>query len=297
MRMRERVGKAGHRPTLRAAALSALLSAALAASVAHPVVAEPAIVKVDPAAVKAAQPRLMARETGRIRPGVKGEVELFAVVAAYYPNQGVFLRESEQVSDILRDRFGAEGRVVTLANSGISPMRFPLADRENLAAALAALRAKMNLGEDVLMLYITTHGGREILSAGEWPVDIPDLTAAQLSRLLDRANVPNLVAVIGACHAGSFIPSLRAPDRLVIAAAAADRASFGCSDKNDWTYFGQAFFDRALRQTRDIPRAFAEAAKIVRKWETAEHFTPSNPQMALGKKIAPALGRLARDPG
>jgi Peptidase C13 family len=241
------------------------------------------------------QPRLMAEALGALRRGVRGEVELFAVLAAYYPNEGVFLREVEKIGPLLEERFGAEGRVVTLANSAEHPRRFPMANPLNLSAAIRAVADKMNLGEDVLLVYLTSHGVAEALSAGEWPAGTPPLLAFDLGRILDRAAVPNLVAVIGACRSGSFVPWIAAPDRLVVTAAAADRSSFGCSDKREWTYFGEAFFARALGETRSLPEAFARAEALVRQWETAAGFTPSEPQIAIGDAIGGALEALAQD--
>lgn len=254
-------------------------------------------IALDVQALRQAQPRLMAEQTDGLRPGVEGEVELFAVLAAWYPNQRVFLREVESVGRILAARYGAGGRVVRLANSVEQPLRFPLATPMNLAAAISAVRAKMNAGEDVLLVYLTSHGGRGFLVAGDWAAETPTLWSEQLARILDRAAVPNVVAVIGACHSGSFVPSLAGPDRLVVTAAAADRTSFGCSDTNRWTYFGRAFFDRALRETRSLTRAFERAAALVGEWEAAEGFPSSDPQIAEGEAIAPVLEALARHAG
>lgn len=258
---------------------------------------EPGIRVVDVAAVEAAQPGLLAGELDGIRPGVPGKTELFAVLAAWYPHQGVFLREVEAAGEILADRFGAGGRIVTLANSDMAPLRHPLATVGGLEAAISALAGKMNAGEDVLMVYLTSHGAPEVLAGGDWPLETPALDGGRLSLVLDQAGVANTVAVISACKSGSFLPLLAGPDRLVITAAAADRNSFGCSDANDWTWFGEAFFDNALRETRSLPNAFARAAALVAAWEEREDEIASRPQMAQGERIAGALERLARDAG
>jgi hypothetical protein len=108
---------------------------------------------------------------------------------------------------------------------------------------------------------------------------------------------PHTVTVISACRSGSFVPAVRAPDRLIITAAAADRNSFGCSDANDWTWFGKAFFDEALRETRSLPDAFARAARLVTTWEAEIGEVPSDPQIAVGAEVEEALEALARDAG
>ena len=67
------------------------------------------------------------------------------------------------------------------------------------------------------------------------------------------------VVVISACYSGIFIPRLANPDILVITAADADHPSFGCQDKAKWTYFGDAFFNVALRQVNSLKDAFVFA--------------------------------------
>lgn len=273
---------------------AALLAGSAAAQAPAP---KPGFLVLDADTVRAAQSRLLSAETGDIRPGVPGRTELFAVLAAWYPDQQVFLREVEAASGILTDRFGAVGRVVMLANSMVRPMGHPLATTGNFEAAIEAVRAKMNVGEDVLLVYLTSHGGPQVIAGENPPLGTRDLTAAELALVLDQARVPNTVAVISACKSGSFVPLIAAPDRLIITAAAADRNSFGCSDANDWTWFGEAFFDHALRQTRSFPEAFARAAALVGKWEIRDDEIPSRPQMAQGAEVGAALDRLARDAG
>jgi hypothetical protein len=246
--------------------------------------------------IQAAQPAKLAGALAGIRSGVPGRTELFAVLAAWYPGQRVFLREVEQAGAILADRFGARGRVVTLANSLADPLRHPLATPASLSAATRALASRMN-PEDVLMVYLTSHGEHETLVAGDRASGTQALTADALDRILDEARAPHTVAVISACRSGSFVPAVRAPDRLVITAAAADRNSFGCSDANEWTWFGKAFFDEALRETRSLPDAFVLAARIVAAWEAESGEVPSRPQVAEGAGIGRALEDLARDAG
>lgn len=260
-----------------------------------PALAAEAVPPPVAAALYRVQPRLMDEATGGLRAGVEGEVELFALLAAWYPNEGVFLREVEAIGPMLEQRFGAEGRVVTLANSAAHPERFPMANPLNLATAIRSVADRMNLGEDVLLVYLTSHGVPEALSAGEWSGGAPPLLAGDLARILDAADVPNLVVVVGACRSGSFVPWIAAPDRLIVTAAASDRSSFGCSDQREWTYFGEAFFARALGDTQRLDHAFERAAALVHEWETSAGFTPSEPQMARGEEIGEALDALAED--
>jgi hypothetical protein len=126
---------------------------------------------VDIESIYYAQPKLLEAQLRTLRAGVSGRVELFALLAAYYPDQKVFLREVEAVGTILEDRFSAEGRVVRLANSRAQPDLYPLANRRNLDTALKEIARQMNRGEDVLLIYLTSHGSKDIISAGYWELE------------------------------------------------------------------------------------------------------------------------------
>jgi hypothetical protein len=109
--------------------------------------------------------------------------------------------------------------------------------------------------------------------------------------MLNRAGVRHRIVVISACYSGVFLRPLANDDTLVITAADSDHSSFGCQDKVKWTYFGDAFFNTALRHTADLRQAFNEARAIVRKREMRYHLVPSNPQIAGGKNIDVLLGK------
>jgi Peptidase C13 family len=107
--------------------------------------------------------------------------------------------------------------------------------------------------------------------------------------MLGRTGMRYKVVVISACYSGVFIPRLANPDTLVITAADADHPSFGCRDKAKWTYFGNAFFNVALRQAKSLKDAFIVARSLVKKREVRERFEPSNPLMAGGENVQPLL--------
>jgi hypothetical protein len=106
--------------------------------------------------------------------------------------------------------------------------------------------------------------------------------------MLALTGVRHKVVVISACYSGVFIPHLANPNVLVITAAEAMHPSFGCEDKVKWTYFGDAFFNVALRQVKSLKDAFVARA-LVRKHELREHFEPSHPLMAGGVNVQPLL--------
>jgi len=76
---------------------------------------------------------------------------------------------------------------------------------------------------------------------------------------------------------------------LVVTAADANHSSFGCEDRAKWTYFGDAFFNVALRRTTRLKDTFALARALVGQREARNGFVPSHPQMAGGENVEPLL--------
>ena len=68
-----------------------------------------------------------------------------------------------------------------------------------------------------------------------------NLTASDLAtRLTERLDSPAVI-VLSACHAGSLLADITAPEPLIIAAAAyGDFTPFACTDGCNWPEFGQS---------------------------------------------------------
>ena len=84
------------------------------------------------------------------------------------------------------------------------------------------------------------------------------------------------------------LPAVR-PDALHVVCVCVNRIG------KEQTYFGDAFFDRALRSTHNLHAAFELAAQLVADWENAGDLTSSEPQVALGMEIEPVLEQLASE--
>ena len=236
------------------------------------------------------QGQLIERDLAAIAPGRPGVAELYFVGFAPDASQEVFLREMRFVKRLFEERFGTAKRSITLASSHTALNELPIASTTNLARALARVGEAMNADEDVLFLFLTAHGDREHrLSASQPPLQLSQLTPTALARMLQDAGVKWRVIVVSACYAGGFVEPLRDANSIVIAAAAADRTSFGCEADRDFTYFGEAYFRDALAQTRSFTAAFELAKDLVAKKEAAEALTPSLPQMWVGPAIAERL--------
>lgn len=241
----------------------------------------------DTEMIYSVQRDLLAAETN-VRPGVPGRPELFAILGAGYAHEGVFGREVRAAADLLEADFDAGGRIVRMINDDNDPTGYPLLNRGNLQTALERVARAMN-GEDILFMYLTSHGGPGALSTQFYPVITRDIGPADIDRALTEAGIGNAVVVISACYSGSFTEALKRPDRLILTAARADRTSFGCSDKAEWTEWGRAFFVDALPDARDPRAAALRARDLVAERETALGLEPSEPQIVEGDAIGAAL--------
>ena len=200
-----------------------------------------------------------------------------------FGHQGVFRREATNAAQIVANRFKGGPIVVKFngKNGGDATVK-------TLAATLQAEAKKMNGESDILFLILTSHGSREGLAVTAGRL-VETLTPSNLAGMFHQTGLRYKVVVISACYSGVFIPRLANVDTLVITAADANHASFGCEDKAKWTYFGEAFFDIALRRTTSLKDAFVLARSLVEKRELREGFEPSRPQMAGGDNVEPLL--------
>jgi hypothetical protein len=199
-----------------------------------------------------------------------------------FGDEGVFRREATGAAQIVANRFGGDS-VVVKSNTKTGGS----ATVETLATTLQAEAKKMNGESDILFLILTSHGSRDGLAVVGRLAET--LKPSNLSEMLGRTGVRNKVVIISACYSGVFIPRLADADTLVITAADANHPSFGCEDKAKWTYFGDAFFNAALRRANNLKDAYLVARSLVLKRELREGFEPSHPQMAGGAKVEPLL--------
>lgn len=228
------------------------------------------------------------------RPGV---VDVYGLVFAPYAGEEVFRRESTMVSDLLQDRFDAEGRVLHLLNHPDTADTHLWATPENLRSALDALAATMDREEDVVVLYMTSHGARDHqLAAAHPPLQVDPMTPELLRHMLDDAGIRHRVIAISACYSGGWLDALTTPSTLIMTAADATHTSYGCGTRSELTFFGRAVFHGQLRSTYSFTEAFTNAVPIIaqREIQAGKEDGFSNPQMRVGAEIDPVLNALAR---
>ena len=240
------------------------------------------------------QRQLLDQALGSIAPGRRGVIDLYLLAVAGDGSQEVFRREVEFVRNQFDERYGTKGRSVALVNSRNTYGTAPMATVSSLQESLKTIAARMNLDEDILFLFLTSHGSREHeLMLRQNHMTLRDLPARELAELLKASGIRWKVVVVSACYSGGFIDPLKDDATLVITAARHDRTSFGCADENDFTYFGRAFFKDALPGSRSFEEAFRKADAIVAAREKKElpKEQPSAPQMQAGFAITAQLQR------
>jgi Peptidase C13 family len=225
-----------------------------------------------------------AAETATLAPQRPGVVDAYVLSFGLWGPQSVFESEARGAAGILEAQLDAGGRSVIRFNS---KKRSAAKPRDLIAAAEAAGRA-LDPEEDVVVLVLTSHGapGGVGLVAGKQSFV---MTPKDVARLLDLTRARHRVLIVSACYSGIFARALADPRTLVITAAAPDRPSFGCRDGATWTYFGDAFFNKALRAEPRLDLAFARARELVTAREEREGFDPSNPQIEGGAEVLARL--------
>jgi hypothetical protein len=224
------------------------------------------------------------------RPGV---TDLYLLAVGGYGLERVFLNEVEYVRDLFDKRYDTNGRSLLLVNNIETVDRYPLANRHNLQDALNAIGKQMDTNEDMLFLFMTSHGSsNHRFSVNFGPVPLDDLTPQQVRQALDDAGIRWRVIIVSSCYSGGFIEPLQDPHTLVITAAAPDRKSFGCGATSEFTDFGTAYFKHALKQQRDFIQAFDLAAAWVSDKEQREQRKASQPQRFVGEAMREKLALL-----
>lgn len=234
--------------------------------------------------------KLMGDSLNALQPQRPGVQDVYLLSVSFWGDP-VFEREATQAEEILRNHLSAEGRSIILSAGGQGQRTYPAASPDNFAAALGHIGATMDPNEDLFVLFITTHGQSDGVAAiREHNRMFAGLRPAHLSLMLQQANIQNRVVIVSACFAGAFISPLMSDGTIVMAAAAPDRSSFGCQPQNNWTFFGDAYFNRSVREHGDMIGSFDRAKRLIAQWEREQNLSPpSNPQIYVGSRAATML--------
>lgn len=241
---------------------------------------------LSPPAQQLADHRRIQAAIRTLKPQRKNVVDAYVIVVGL-DSDPVFNREAREAGRVLSRRFGADGRTIVLAaDEGPSKASAP-GSLNHLAIALAATAEVMDRNEDVLVLYSTSHGhplGGLVYK--DVARGIGALPPPKLAQVIDAPGFRNRLLILQACYSGQFVPSLAAEGTIVATAAAADRPSFGCSAGNDWTLYGHALINVAMREPQPLESQFRRASEIVAEAEQRAGLPPSNPQLSIGRATA-----------
>lgn len=247
------------------------------------------------------QQKVAQKAVSNLQKGKKGQHDWYFLGVAGYANQDVFASEIMQARQLFDARFGTTSRSLALINNPKTWGDYPIASLTAIEESLKHIGSIMNPDEDVLFMVLSSHGvvnesGEPLgeLAMVNDPLSLVSITPQDIKRALDHSGVRWRIIVVSACYSGAFIDALKDPDSMVITASRADRASFGCSDDVDLTYFGRAFFEEGLRQNPGIIQAFDSAVIRVSEREILMGFEPSEPQIYIGENMRSALPYLEK---
>ncbi|MGQ0581734.1 MAG: C13 family peptidase [Reyranella sp.] len=180
----------------------------------------------------------------------------------------------------LREKLVAHGVTNISVYSSNAAATAP-AQLASVANVTTALRAG---GGDACLVFVTSHGEQKGFFLR---TDRRMFDPGSLDRVLSAGcgSVPTVV-VVSACHSGTFLtPDMRKPNRVILTAAAMDRASFGCGAGDQYTYYDQCLlqqFDGAATW-RDLAVATRTCVENLERRMGVRQF--SLPQTFVGAQV------------
>ncbi|GAA4039445.1 C13 family peptidase [Parerythrobacter jejuensis] len=227
-----------------------------------------------------------------LQPHRPGTVDAYVLTVAL-DSDPVFSRETREAGRVLGRRYGADGRTLVLAGpDGRGGDNLPQGSITALTLGLARIAELMDPEEDVLVLYSTSHGLPMGVAYHYGDTGYGILSPKRLFKILEELEIKRRILMISACYSGVFVEPLKSADTAILTAAHAERPSFGCRAENDWTYFGDALINRALRKPVNLSDASREAQLEIAKWEKSSRLRPSLPQVVIGENVAEWLTSL-----
>jgi Peptidase C13 family len=205
--------------------------------------------------------------------------------AALNSRQNGFDGDVRLLDATFKAKFGSRYRSMLLSNRRLyaGDRILPLATVPNLDRVFNHVAATLR-PEDRLIVLLSSHGipgalevEQEALFQGEARLLRTGKIAAWMQQV---ASQPTWL-VISACFSGSHLPSLTQPRLLTMTAAAYNRPSFGCSLKDEQSWFSKALADGvAAHQT--MGDAWTATVQNVTAREQSLRLPPSLPDLKAG---------------
>jgi hypothetical protein len=244
--------------------------------------------------VLAAQPRLLDEALGDLEDQRPGVTDLYFVGFAPDAAEDVFRKDIVAARELFDQRFDTDGRSVSLINNPQTALDVPLATVSNLRETLNEIGATIDRDDDVVLVFLESHGARDYrLTADFPPLELDELSPQLLREMLDDAGIKWRIVIVSACYSGGYVEPLKDDHTLIMTASAANRTSFGCGTDSDATFFAEALFRQALHFEDSFVKAFEQARMSIAAREKAENVSPpSDPQLFVGPAMAAKLPQL-----
>lgn len=237
------------------------------------------------------QQRLLGNALAGLQPQRSGTVDAYVITIAL-DSDPVFAREAREAGRVLASRYDATGRTLTLAGPDGVRDDLPRGSIDSLLLSIAHVAEVMDTEEDVLVLYTTSHGNKLGLAYHYGDSGYGILSPARLAGALEEVGIDRRILIISACYSGVFVPALASADTAILTAAASERNSFGCEAENDWTFYGDALINRAMRQPQELAEVARMTSRTIAGWETERRLLASLPQSAIGANVSEWLPTL-----
>ena len=203
-----------------------------------------------------------------------------AVLVAGDKAEPVFDNAVAAVGDWLARQGVADDGIHRL--SATAPPGSPTAEPASTRRVLDRIAALRPAPGERCLVFITSHGQRErgiwLAYSGEF------LEPAALARALSAGcgNAPTVV-ILSSCYSGAFT-AMRAPNRIIMTAARADRPSFGCQADRTYTVFDECLLG-VLPRAATWRAVYDAELGCVQRRERELGVLASQPQAFFGKAV------------
>jgi hypothetical protein len=239
--------------------------------------------------------RILAEDNQRLTDQIQalaaerpGETDVYFLAMGGDGTESVFMRDIAVARNGLQAQFDLDNRLIELLNHR-DYERLPLATRPSLARALNALDERMNPEEDLLVVHLVSHGGKDgSLLLRQPGLELPDLTPDDFARMLEALGVRRKVLVVSACYSGNWLNRLKDENTLILTSSRDDRVSFGCGDDSEMTWFTRALYQSVGLSLASPDQMFDSIQRQIREWEEEqgmEEMHWSYPQFHLGEDL------------
>lgn len=247
------------------------------------------------ASISPQSPALLQKQVSQLQAASRPAVYLISVAAWSEPE--LFSNEMNAVKDYFANRYGTAERTILFSNARSDEATLPQVDKVQLQAAIQGIAAKMDKEQDILALYMVSHG----VQNGDLKVKYPSsnslntIDARWLKTELDLAGIKWRMVFVSSCFSGVFADVLANDNSLIVTAADANNPSLGCSDRFKYTVFGKAlivdnFYTIADRE--DWSTQFERAKLQIEEQEIEYKFPPGHPQFRMGFALQTKLNTM-----